>query len=98
MPEQEAAYPEFSMFGELPASGFYARHVACLHLKNVRILYKGPDFRTACIFDDIKDLTLKHVDARGKTALPVILLNNAANPGLENIQLEMPLDKGIRQQ
>ena len=98
VPEQEAAYPEFSMFGELPASGFYARHVAGLHLKNVRIHYKGPDFRTVCVFDDITDLTLKGLGIRGKTAVPVILLNNAPNPGLENIQLEVPADKGIRQQ
>jgi hypothetical protein len=61
VPEQAAAYPEFSMFGELPASGLYARHVAGLHLKNIRIHYTGSDYRPSCIFDDLQGLSLDQI-------------------------------------
>lgn len=58
VPEQEAAYPEFSMFGELPSSGFYVRHTTGLRMKNCRLHYGAPDFRPACIFDDVSALRL----------------------------------------
>ena len=35
VPENEADYPEFHMFGELPACGFYVRHADGLTFKNI---------------------------------------------------------------
>ena len=65
VPEQEADYPEFSMFGELPASGLYARHLAGLRIKNCRLRYKTPDFRPAFIFDDVTGIVLSGIDSNG---------------------------------
>jgi hypothetical protein len=70
VPEQEANYPEFSMFGELPASGFYARHVQGLHLKNWRIHYKKSDFRPAVIFDDVSEIRIGDIDIAVSAKLP----------------------------
>ena len=56
IPEQESAYPEFSMFGELPASALFARHVTGLQMKNWRIHFKKPDFRPAFVFDDVQQI------------------------------------------
>ncbi|HWK06818.1 MAG TPA: glycoside hydrolase family 28 protein [Puia sp.] len=95
IPEAEANYPEFSMFGELPVSGFYARHVTGLHLKNVRLHYKAYDFRPACLFDDVTGLSLSDLSIPDKTGLPVILLNKVKNPVLNNIQLTVTPEKGI---
>jgi hypothetical protein len=44
-PEREAAYPEPSMFGQLPASGFYIRHVRNLEMINIEIATEIPDSR-----------------------------------------------------
>lgn len=53
VPERPADYPEFSMFGELPAWGIYARHVEGLTLKNVRLTCVEPDYRPALVLDDV---------------------------------------------
>jgi len=58
VPEREQAYPEFSMFGELPASGLFVRHVKGLRLKNVRFVFKKKDFRPAWVFDDVSGLVM----------------------------------------
>ena len=58
VPEQENSYPEFSMFGELPAWGFYVRHVEGITLRNVRLSLKDRDFRPALIFDDAHDISI----------------------------------------
>ena len=53
IPELEREYPEFSMFGELPAWGFYVRHVDGLIMKNVELKVKADDFRPAIVLDDV---------------------------------------------
>jgi hypothetical protein len=56
VPELPNAYPEFSMFGELPAWGLYVRHVDGLTMKNVRLKAKEPDYRPAVVYDDVVKL------------------------------------------
>lgn len=56
VPEAADHYPEFSMFGELPAWGFYVRHVEGLQMKNVTVIARDPDYRPAYVFDDVKNL------------------------------------------
>ncbi|MDP4285261.1 MAG: glycosyl hydrolase family 28 protein [Bacteroidota bacterium] len=58
VPENEKGYPEFSMFGELPAWGFYVRHVSGLTMKNISITARAKDYRPGCVFDDVNGLTL----------------------------------------
>jgi len=43
VPENEAGYPDFSMWGELPAWGFYMRHVEGIKLINVKLSYVEDD-------------------------------------------------------
>lgn len=90
VPEAEADYPEFSMFGELPVSGLYVRHVKGLRLKNIRLQYVASEFRPACLFDDVADLSLNGMLISGKTGKPAILLNKVDNPTLDNIQPAQP--------
>ncbi|MCB9262535.1 MAG: glycoside hydrolase family 28 protein [Flavobacteriales bacterium] len=61
VPEKIEEYPEFSMFGELPAWGFYFRHIDGLVLENVRLKIRHTDYRPAVIFDDVKNLNTKFV-------------------------------------
>ena len=46
-PENEAAYPEASMFGTLPARGFFLRHARNLEFSNIEIATEKPDQRPA---------------------------------------------------
>ncbi len=96
--EATASYPEFSMFGELPAWGFYVRNVDGLTMKNIRLRYKKEDFRTAMIFDDVKGLQLSDVVIPTAKELPVIILNKVTKPSLLNIELPVEESKGLRVQ
>ncbi|MCS6991667.1 MAG: glycosyl hydrolase family 28 protein [Chitinophagales bacterium] len=58
VPEKEAEYPEFSMFGELPAWGLYVRHVSGLTMNNVKLCIAAPDYRPAIVFDDVHQLRM----------------------------------------
>ncbi len=65
VPEQANKYPEFSMFGELPAWGFYVRHATGLTMRNIRIRIKAADYRPAMVFDDVKGLTVESLQIAG---------------------------------
>jgi hypothetical protein len=64
VPENEKDYPEFSMFGELPAWGFYIRHANDIHFSHVTLRQEGAregaSFRPAVIFDDVQGFTIRH--------------------------------------
>jgi len=53
VPEKPTAYPEFSMFRELPAWGIYIRHARDAQFTNVSLLCAKKDYRTAIVLDDV---------------------------------------------
>ena len=53
VPENAAAYPEFSMFRELPAWGIYIRHAEEIHVSNADLSCMKKDYRTAIVLDDV---------------------------------------------
>ena len=53
VPEKAAAYPDFSMFGELPAWGVYIRHAKKLECRNLRLHCEKRDYRIAIVLDDV---------------------------------------------
>lgn len=57
VPEATGDYPEFHMFGELPAWAFYVRHVDGLDLRNVTVRKRAEDYRDAVIYDDVTGIT-----------------------------------------
>ncbi len=52
-PENENAYPEPSMFGDLPATGLFCRHVRNLQVANVEIQTEAPDARAGFWLEDV---------------------------------------------
>lgn len=56
VPEMINQYPEFHMFGELPAWGLYVRHVDGLTLNNVTGTILAPDYREAVVTEDVDNL------------------------------------------
>jgi polygalacturonase len=59
VPELPHDYPEFSMFGELPAWGFYLRHTEGVHFKNIKLHLKNMDYRDAIFSEDALNSTFK---------------------------------------
>jgi polygalacturonase len=52
-PLEEASYPEPTMFGELPATGFFIRHARNVEMSNVEIQTARPDARPAFWLQDV---------------------------------------------
>ena len=50
--EKEKAYPEATMWGNLPAKGFFLRHTRNIHFSNVQIHTEQPDARPDFVRED----------------------------------------------
>ena len=94
--EAETAYPEFSMFGELPAWGLYVRHVKDLRLHNVQLHQQQKDYRIAVLMDDVHKLSVNKLSIPACEALPVMLLHQVRNYTLDHIELPVSKKVGLR--
>ena len=72
-------YPEFSMFGELPAWGLYVRHTKGITLNNVTLKLKNSDFRPAFVFDDVSGINFKKLTLPDNKQKEQIVLKNYTN-------------------
>ncbi len=79
VPENEEAYPEFHMFGELPAWAFYVRHVKGLTMKNMHMSLKEEDFRPAFVFDDVVDLIMEGVSVEDHEEKEQVIFRDVTN-------------------
>lgn len=61
VPLREKGYPEPSMFGLLPASALYARHVKRLSLRNVTYTFGREDTRPRIVIEECAGVTLEAV-------------------------------------
>jgi polygalacturonase len=55
VPECPKDYPEFSMFGELPAWGIFMRHVEGITMKDMDLKLLEPDYRPMYAKEDVRD-------------------------------------------
>ena len=65
VPDLPDDYPEYFMFGILPAYGLYAHHARDLTLRGVRFDVATPDLRPAIVCDDVGALELAGVCVAG---------------------------------
>lgn len=63
-PEREKEYPEPSMFGLIPAYGFFLRHARNVELNDVEISCMQADTRPAFVLDQVSNIDLVHVRAQ----------------------------------
>jgi polygalacturonase len=85
IPELADSYPEYWMFGVLPAYGFYCRHVHGLSLSNVTLSYESPDLRPAVVCDDVTDLNLLRLGAASQSdGEPLIRLDQVRGAWLQS--------------
>jgi hypothetical protein len=86
VPERINSYPEISMFGELPAWGFYVRHVEGIRLKNVHLVRKQADYRPALVFDDVRRFSLEGLTVVPELKTPELVLQNVHGANLSGIE------------
>ena len=78
VPDLRDTYPEYFMFGVLPAYGLYAHHVRGLTLQNIRFELDSADLRPAVVCDDADDVEISNFRAEGNAkAECLIRLQNA---------------------
>ena len=75
-PEREKEYPEPSMFGMLPAWGFFIRHAKGIEFNNVEIGFLNEDRRPAFVLDQAEAVELNHVKLQRVPGLPAVVLLN----------------------
>jgi polygalacturonase len=75
-PEREKEYPEPSMFGMMPAYGFFIRHVKGIELNNVEVSFMKEDRRPAFVLDAVKGADFQHVKAQKAAGIPTFMLQN----------------------
>ncbi|MCU0456877.1 MAG: glycoside hydrolase, partial [Bacteroidales bacterium] len=78
VPEMAASYPEFSMFKELPAWGFFIRHARNIKFENISLSCSKKDYRTAIVLDDVDRMTISalKVSEPGSAKDPVFQRNS----------------------
>ena len=64
IPEKPDSYPEARMFGRLPASGLYVRHVDGIRISNYQVESTKPDYRPLLVCDDVTNLDVDGLSAR----------------------------------
>lgn len=94
--EAEKDYPEFSMFGEVPAWGFYIRHVKGITLKNIMLANKKEDYRPCLLVNDVQKSEFDNMTVTGATSVPVLFFNNAGQLLLKKISVPGNRDRAIK--
>ena len=85
--EKPESYPESTMFGTLPAYGFYCRHVKGLKFHNLRLETSSADYRHAVVFDDVSDAVLDSLEAPfAAGAAGMVQCTNSQNISIRNCQ------------
>ena len=67
------AYPEYRMFGMLPAYGFYVRHAQNIEFRSIELDFMEPEARPAMLFEDVGKLELEGINARTNLISPVLV-------------------------
>ncbi|MGC4072204.1 MAG: glycoside hydrolase family 28 protein [Nibricoccus sp.] len=77
-PEKDAAYPEPSMFGKIPAYGLFVRHAKNLRVYNVEVGFAQPDARPAVVLHDVDGARFDGFRAQRTEGVPGFSLRDVA--------------------
>ena len=93
IPERETSYPESTMFGTLPAYGFYCRHARGLRFTDVTLDTNESDLRHALVFDDVEDVQIEGLDAQfWPGAAAMLRLSDARRATIRNCSPQSRVD------
>jgi polygalacturonase len=77
--ERETNYPEPSMFGEMPAYGFFIRHAKGIVLNDVHISYLSEEMRPPFVLDEVAIADFSRVTAHRGENVPMFVLTNVSD-------------------
>jgi polygalacturonase len=99
-PEKENDYPEPAMFGEIPAYGFFIRHVRGLEMSDITLKYLKDDVRPPFVISDAKRVDLNHVQMDRASSVPSIILKDVEDFSIRQSRplLDIILPKVKRQE
>ena len=83
-PERESSYPEPSMFGPIPAYGFYVRHARGLVMRDIDVSFMKDERRPAFFLDDVTDVVFDGARARRTAGVPLFVLRNVTDFTVRN--------------
>jgi polygalacturonase len=78
-PENEKNYPEPSMFGVLPAYGFFVRHARGVVFDNVEVSFEKEDARPAFLLDNVDGIEFFRTNAELAPGAKMFVLKNVSN-------------------
>jgi len=78
-PEKETDYPEPTMFGEMPAYGFYVRHVKALTMTDVEVSSMTDDVRPPFLLSDVKGADFIGVKAQRAAGAKTFILRDVSD-------------------
>lgn len=78
-PENEKNYPEPSMFGVIPAYGFYIRHARGVMFDNVEVSWEKPDARPAFLLENVGNVQFFRTNAMLADGAKMFVLKNVFN-------------------
>jgi polygalacturonase len=73
--EQETTYPEPTMFGDIPAGGFYVRNVKNIEFSNVELAWSQPDARPVFWLNNVSGAEFFRIQTPKGLGTPVFALN-----------------------
>jgi hypothetical protein len=84
-PEEEQAYPEPGMFGDMPSYAVFIRHTRAIEMSHVIIDYVRPEARPAFVLVDVQEARFDHLNVRrGTGAAPLFDLRGVSDFSVEN--------------
>jgi uncharacterized protein YjbI with pentapeptide repeats len=86
IPEKPEAYPEYSMFGRLPAYGVFCRHARNVRFDRVEPSTLAPDARPSLVCDDVEGLRISGWNALSAAA-PAVRLENVRNALIQDCNI-----------
>ncbi|MBN1158212.1 MAG: glycoside hydrolase family 28 protein [Bacteroidales bacterium] len=85
IPERETDYPEATMFGKLPAYGFFIRHAQNMNFSRIDLRTNNPDARPGLFLEDIRDSKFQQItlqsDSTNKANIFIKEANNITFSG-----------------
>ena len=87
-PENEKGYPEPSMFGDIPAYGFFIRHADGVEMSDIQISTLKEDLRPVFWLEDVKKAAFEDITAPHNPEVPTFVLKKV--DGFSAEQCEIP--------
>ena len=85
-PEREKEYPEPSMFGMMPAYGFFIRHAKGIELNDVDVSYMQEDRRPAFVLDSAERITLENCKPQKAQGAPGLVMMKSKSITVHNCE------------